>query len=85
MLIPCFIMGTLSGCGGKTAGSSPESNKNTLACYDFQSEEFIYLTEKDLDWHLPYFTAPFQNIERVLGGDEPLEGKEYDWPYHDYE
>ena len=64
---------------------NPESDKNTLACYDFQSREFMYLTEADLDWHLPYFTAPFRNFERLLGGEEPLEGREYDWPYEDYE
>ena len=61
-----------------------ESDKNTLVCYDFQSGEFMYLTEEDLDWYLPYFTAPFRNLESLLGGDDVLEGKDYDWPYHDY-
>ncbi len=63
----------------------PESDKNTLACYDFQSGEFMYLTEEDLDWYLPYFTAPFRNFECLLGGDDTLEGRDYDWPYYDYQ
>ena len=61
-----------------------ESDKNTLACYDFQSGGFVYLTEEDLDWYLPYFTVPFRNLESLLTGDEALEGKDYDWPYHLY-
>ncbi len=61
-----------------------ESDKITLACYDFQSGGFVYLTEEDLDWYLPYFTVPFRNLESLLTGDEALEGKDYDWPYHLY-
>lgn len=62
----------------------PESDKNTLACYDFQSGEFMYLTEEDLDWYLPYFLAPLRNIE-IPEEVEALEGKDRDWPYYDYE
>ena len=62
----------------------PESDKNTLACYDFQNGEFMYLTEEDLDWYLPYFTAPLRNIE-IPEEVEALEGKDRDWPYYDYE
>ena len=61
----------------------PESDKNTLACYDFQSGEFMYLTEEDLDWYLPYFLAPLRNIE-IPEEVEALEGKDRDWPYYDY-
>ncbi len=62
----------------------PESDKITLACYDFQSGEFMYLTEEDLDWYLPYFTAPFRNIE-IWEEVEALEGKDRVWPYYQYE
>lgn len=60
---------------------NPETDKNTLAGYDFSSGEFRYMTDKEMAWYLPYYVAPYQMMEKLFG-DMP-HYKERDWDYND--
>ncbi len=56
---------------------NPQTDKNTLGCYDFKSGEFKYLTDRDMEWYLSYYVAPHRLMERVW---EDLPGfRDADW------
>ena len=56
---------------------NPETDKDTLASYDFGSGKFTYLTDKEMEWYLPYYVAPHQMMEKLF---EDMPGyKDADW------
>ncbi len=56
---------------------NPQTDKNTLGCYDFGSKKFRYMTQEDRDWNLSWYVAPHFMMEKLW--DDMPGYKDSDW------